>query len=118
MSDAEIRAHLKFGPRWFALGIIDEEALALTIRNFRASRDDGDEHWRYGAFKWFLNQHPRLTGEQCEGLFELGAEDPHWAMGQSIMLEVLDRPECPGSLRVRAATHPKTIKYWGGAATG
>jgi hypothetical protein len=118
MSDAEIREHLKFGPRWFALGIIDEECLALTIRSFRASDDDGDEHWRYGAFKWFLSQHPHLTPEQCEGLFELGAEDPDWTMGQSIMLDVLKRPDCPASLRQRAATHSKTVKYWGGTVAG
>ena len=114
MSDAEIREHLKFGPRWFALGIMDEEALTLTIRNFRASDDDGDEHWRYGAFRWFLSQHPQLTPEQCEGLIELGAEDPDWTMGQSIMLDVLDRPECPDHLYDIAASHPRTTQYYAG----
>jgi len=117
MSDAEIREHLKFGPRWFELGIIDEEGLGLTVRNFRASDDDNDEHWRYGAFMWFLKQHEDLTAEQCEGLFELGAEDPDWCMGQSMMLRVLERVECPAALRERAGEHPKTTKYWGPDAT-
>src|SRR5687768_8404964 len=111
MSDAQIREHLKFGPRWFVLGIIDEQTLTLTVRKFRASDDDNDEHWRYGAFTAFLHKHTCLTPEQCKGLFELGAEDPNWTMGQSIMLDVLDRPECPLSLRELAATHPKTVKY-------
>ena len=66
------------------------------------------------SFRSFLGRHPHLTPEQCEGLFELGAEDRDWTMGQSIMLDVLDRADCPASLRERAATHPKTAKYWGG----
>jgi hypothetical protein len=111
MSDAEIREHLKFTPRWFSLGVIDDAALELTIRNFRASDDDSDEHWRYGAFMYFLDQHPTLTPEQCEGLLQLGAEDPDWTMGQSIMLQVLDRPECPDYLYDIAASHPRTMKY-------
>lgn len=113
MSDAEVRKRLKFGPRWFELGVMDDETLETTVRNFRASDDDGDEHWRYGAFMRFLRYNDSLTAEQCEGLFELGADDPDWPMGQSMMLRVLERPECPEHLRERAAEHPRTQKYWG-----
>ena len=116
MSVAEIRDQLKFTRRWFDLGIVDDAWVALAVREYRESDDQGDEHYRYGAFRRFLSQHPHLTPEQCEALFELGANDPDWTMGQSIMLDVLDRPECPGPLRQRAATHPKTKKYWDGDA--
>ena len=111
MSDAEIRQHLKFTSRWYALGIIDDATLDLTIRNFRTSDDDGDEHWRYGAFTYFLSQHPTLTPQQCRDLFELGAEDPDRCMGTSIMLDVLRRIECPDELYDLAASHPLTRKY-------
>ena len=111
MSGAEIREHLKFTPRWYSLGVMDDVALDLTIRSFRASDDDSDVRWRYGAFMHFLSRHPTLTPEQCEGLFLLGAEDPDWVMGQSIMLRILERPECPDDLYTVAGLHPRTEKY-------
>lgn len=114
MNDDQIRDALKFTQRWFDLGIVDEAWIAQAIHEYRESDDQGDEHYRYGAFRRFLSQHPQLTPEQCEGIFELGAADPDWTMGQSIMLDMLERQECPESLRQRAASHPKTIKYWGG----
>jgi hypothetical protein len=118
MSDAEIRDALRFTRRWFELGIVDDAWIALAVREYRESDDQGDEHYRYGAFRHFLGQHPHLTPELCEVLFEVGAEDPDWTLGQSIMLDVLDRPECPASFRQRAATHSKTMKYWRDGAAG
>ena len=116
MSDDEIRTYLKFSPEWFALGVIDEAAFRQTVRSFREADeypDFNDEHWRYGAFIYFMERHPVLTPEQCEGLFELGADDPDFSMGQSMMLQVLDRPECLDLLRSRAAAHPRTRRYFG-----
>ena len=93
MTDAEIVQHLKFTEPWYRLGIIDAATMRDTILNFRMYDDSGDEHWRYGAFVHFMRRHAKLTEEQCAALFELGACDPDSAMGQSIMLEVLDRRE-------------------------
>jgi len=111
MSDDEIQAHLRFTPRWFELKVVDEETLALICRNFRAGNDSQAEHWRYGAFMYFLDQHSVLTAELCEGLFELGGDDPDFAMGTSIMLQVLARRECPDEILIRSMTHPRTLKY-------
>lgn len=112
MMDEEIVAHLKFSEEWYRLGIMDDQTLRGTVENFRKTDDMGDEHWRYGAFMYFMSQHPRLTGQQCSHLFELGARDPDDTMGQSIMIQVLERPECPRALRERAAVHPRTEKYF------
>lgn len=107
MTDAEIVAHLRFTKAWFRLGVIDEETLRITVTHYRESDDPHDEHWRYRAFRSFLEQHPTLTAEQCEGLFDLGATDPDFSMGQAIMRAVLGRKECPQSLPARAATCPR-----------
>lgn len=118
MTDEEIVAHLKFSEPWYRLGVMDEATLRLTVENFRRSDDDGDEHWRYGAFMHFLRQNPTLTPDQCEGLFWLGAADPDWCMGQSIMLQVIDRPECPDRVLELAAVHERTKRYHGGYVAG
>ena len=98
-SDEEIREHLRFGPRWFVLGIVDEEILALTIGNFRAFDDDCDEHWRVRGFQVLPQPAPPLNVRTVRRVIRAGAEDPHWTMGQSIMLDVLKRAECPACLR-------------------
>ena len=113
MTDEEIITHLKFTEAWYRLGIMDDETLRGTVENFRRMDDTGDEHWRFGAFMYFMSQHPKLTDQQCANLFELGASDPDFTMGQSIMIQVLERPECPRAMRERAAFHPRTEKYYG-----
>ena len=111
MSDAEIRERLKFTRRWFDLGIVDDAWVAVAVREYRESDDQGDEHYRYGSFVHYLGRHPVLTPEQCRDLFELGAEDPDQCMGTSVMLDVLRRTECPDELYDIAASHPRTWKY-------
>lgn len=111
MSDSETRDALQFTRRWFELGIVDDAWIALAVREYRESDDQGDEHYRYGAFRHFLKRHPTLTAEQCHELFALGADDPDRVMGTSIMLDVLRRIECPDELYDRAASHPLTRKY-------
>jgi hypothetical protein len=111
MSDAEIRERLKFTRRWFDLGIVDDAGVALAVREFRESDDQGDEHYRYGAFVHFLRRHPTLTPRQCRELFDLGAGDPDRPMGTSIMLDILRRPECPDDLYELAAAHSRTAQY-------
>ena len=81
MSDGQITAHLKFTEAWYRLGLMDAETLRVTVKNFRKMDDTGDEHWRLGAFMYFLSQHPKLTEQQCTDLFELGADDPDFTMG-------------------------------------
>jgi hypothetical protein len=114
MTVDEVTAHLNFSEAWYSLGIMDEEKLASTVKSFRASDDLNDEHWRYGAYVSFMKQHPRLTSDECAGLFNIGENDPDFLVGQQILLGVLRRPECPHPLREQAATHPRTRKYYKG----
>src|SRR5688572_7091488 len=97
MSDAEIRDELKFSRRWFDLGIVDDTCVALAVREYRESDDQGDEHYRYGAFVHFLRRRVALTPRQCRELFDLGADDSDRETGTSMMLDILRRPECPAS---------------------
>ena len=111
MSDAEVRERLGFTRRWYDLGLVDDAWVAWAVREFRESDDQGDEHYRYGAFVHFLRRHAALSPQQCRDLFELGADDPDWNMGASIMLDVLRRRECPDELYELAAAHPRTARY-------
>jgi hypothetical protein len=111
MTVDEVVARLKFSESWYTLGIMDDEKLASAVKSFRCSEDLNDEHWRYGAYASFMQQHPLLTSKECAGLFDIGENDPDFVMGQQIILGVLRRPECPQALRDQAVTHPRTERY-------
>lgn len=96
MTDADIIDHLQFSPAWFEAGIITTEYLALIVQAFRLEDDPNAEHWRWRAFKTFLDTKEPLTPKQCYQLYRLGQHDPdtHGA-GTSMMIEVIRRRECP-----------------------
>ena len=112
MSDAEIRDQLKFTRPWFELGIVDDAWVALAIREYRESDDQGDEHYRYGAFMTFFRRRKdALVAGECRALFELAVDDPDPEMGTSMILELLDAPGCPDDVWDAAARHPPSARY-------
>jgi hypothetical protein len=89
---------LGFTPQWFALGIINDEILARQRAQWDNHVDSNSEHYRYGAFIYFLKNHNPLTPALAIALYELGANDPDYTMGGSIMAQLIRRPECPQQL--------------------
>ena len=112
MSDAEIRDRLRFTPRWFDLGIVDDAWVALAVRDYRESDDHGDEHYRYGAFvAFFRRRKAALLAGECRALFELAASDPDAEMGTSMILDLLNAPGCPDDVWDAAARHAPSARY-------
>ena len=96
MTDAaEFGRLLGFTPAWSALGVVDDAVLAWQRTEWDKGEDDNTEHYRYWAFREFLAAHRPLAPELAAALFELGESDPDWAMGGSIMADIVHLPECP-----------------------
>lgn len=95
-------AILGFSDKWFALGLVTRESLLLAGANYEASNDKSSEHYRYGAFRWFLSQHRPLPPSVAEALYELGNTDPDYSMGGAMMADIVDLPECPPSVITKA----------------
>ena len=102
MSKTDYKVMLGFSEPWFALGVATEETLALAKTAYEASDDDSGEHYRYGAFLRYLSQHRPLAPPIAEALYELGNADPDYAMGGSIMADIVDLPECPPAVIAKA----------------
>lgn len=102
MSDKDYKGLLGFTSQWFALGVLTEEGLRQYGATYESSRDKNTEHYRYGAFRWYLQQHRPLSASRAEELYELGASDEDSAMGEAMMADIIELPECPISVSAKA----------------
>jgi len=95
---------LQFGENWLRWGYLSVESLEALGREFEASDDKNAEHYRYRAFREFLACRRPLSPEMAEALYRLGDEDPDLSMGGTMMADIVALPECPVSVRERAAS--------------
>jgi hypothetical protein len=103
MPQKDYKTILGFDNQWFTLGVVTEESLLLSGAEYEASGDKNAEHYRYGAFRWYLSQHRPLPASDAEPLYELGDADPDHSMGGAIMADIVDLPECPPSVAAKAS---------------
>lgn len=102
MPQRDDKAILGFTDLWFTTGVVTQESVRLSRANYDASDDHSSEHYRYGAFCWYLSQHRPLAPSACEALYELGEAEPEISMGGAIMADIVDLPECPPSVLAKA----------------
>jgi hypothetical protein len=102
MSRKNYKSLLGFTEQWFALGILTEEALQRYGATYETGVDKNAEHYRYGAFRWYLKAHRPVSETVAEALYDLGASDPDRAMGEAIMADIVELPECPASVSAKA----------------
>ena len=94
----ELLERLQFDDQWVRLGVLSDVRLGEIAGEFSKGEDSHAEHYRWRAFRSFLDESPELDGNVLKGLYELGEKDPDSAMGGSMMAEVLRRRECPSDL--------------------
>lgn len=95
--------NLGFTEEWLRLGIVTPAQIAEAIQTFEQSDDKHSEHYRYKAFRDFLNRHRPLPPDLAIQLFELGDKDPDYSMGGAVMADILLRPECPPEVVEKSA---------------
>jgi hypothetical protein len=94
---------LQLSDGWLELGVLTEEQLASLAQEFAVGDDPNPEHYRYRVFREYLESRRPLPADTAEALYELGAADPDRAMGQAMMHDVVNLPECPETVREKAA---------------
>ncbi len=87
-----------FTPMWFQLGVVNDDSILRYERDWQTSEDRHPEHYRYRAFREYLNQACPLSETQCTKLLELGQGDPDLSLGGAIMADILKLPECPQTI--------------------
>lgn len=89
---------LKFTSEWRELGIVSDDVLASLETKWLSGEDPSTEHYRWKAFVDFMEQHPSLEAEVLHRLYSLGQSDEDSSMGGAMMVEILNRKECPKDL--------------------
>jgi hypothetical protein len=112
MRERDFKRLLRFGERWFELGLLTEDELLSLGREYEASDDKNTEHYRYRVFCAFLNTHSPLSQPLAEALYELGEADPDTGLGGAMQHDILRLPECPAALmhRALASGEPHLVK--------
>ena len=94
--ERQLRRALRYPRLWFESGLLDGELLEIQLRElqkiigYRSRPLRSTEHWRYGAFVWWLRRVQNT--EQLMALLRVAAIDPDEPMGQSVIKEISLHP--------------------------
>ena len=94
----EIVETLKFTREWLELGIVPDDVLTSLEALWLTGDDLNTEHYRWKAFVDFMEQHSVLEHDVLRRLYRLGQTDDDSSMGGAMIVEVLNRNECPKDL--------------------
>lgn len=93
---------LEFTKEWIDLGIVTPEKLSELEIEWNKGEDTNTEHYRWRAFRDFLSANEYLDFTTLRKLHELGENDSDFTMGSSMMVDILNRKDCPTDLLKKA----------------
>lgn len=93
-----------FPPAWFAAGVVTPDSAADFARLAAAAPGRPARSWRWAAFRDFVEERGRLTGDECRAAYRLGAAEPDENLGAAIQCGVLYQRACPPDVAAEAVT--------------
>lgn len=92
-----IFCELELNSDWIESGIIDNNTFSIIKKEYLKLKEEDSrtEHYRWAAFKEFLNLNNHLEAEVFYKLYNLGKNEPDYAMGRSMIFEIIKRLDCP-----------------------
>jgi hypothetical protein len=94
---------LEFSEDWFDGGFASSEKLIDLWADFQNSDDKNKEHYRWRAFKNYLENHNSINENKLRELYRLGEIDADiYGMGMSMRIDILQRKDCPADLIAKA----------------
>jgi hypothetical protein len=102
---------IEVSQEWLDLGVVDPDKLYEIELEWNSSEDKNTEHYRWRAFFDFMQSQVFLDPIIAKRLYDLGASDPDFEMGGSMMAHVLGRKDCPVDLlRLAAESERKFLR--------
>ncbi|MGI4872592.1 MAG: hypothetical protein ACRYFX_15620 [Janthinobacterium lividum] len=80
-STSKMLATFGYSEQWLEYGILTTKFLTKQYRVFHSSEDKHTEHYRYGAFRNFLDHRISLTDQELAGYLQLTLTDKYFIMG-------------------------------------
>lgn len=90
--------NLQFSQEWIDVGIITSEDFLSIKKEYIKGEDHRTEHYRWGAFRAFLEGNNFIYPEIFYKLYNLGKNDPDYSMGRAMIFEIIKRLDCPQEL--------------------
>lgn len=94
---------LTFPPSWFAAGIVTAESAADFARLAAAAPSRPERHWRWLAFRDYVEETGPLSADVCRAVFRLGLPEPDANLGTAIMCGAVYQRACPADVLAAAA---------------
>jgi hypothetical protein len=94
---------LTFPPDWFAAGLVTAESAADFARLAAADPSRPQRHWRWLAFRDYVEENGPLSAEVCRAAFRLGESEPDANLGTAMMCSVVYQRACPAEVIAEAA---------------
>lgn len=89
---------LKFNQKWIEAGVINLENFASIKKEYMAGEDTNGEHYRWWAFRAFMQANKFISQEVFYQLYDLGKNDPDYSMGRAMIFDIIKRLDCPQEL--------------------
>jgi len=83
---------LQYSPQWLEWGFIDVSFLEEQYQEFGLEKDSGSEHYRYGAFRRWLQNNEKYSDTEIKQFLELVECDPDEGMATSAAIDLLRWP--------------------------
>jgi hypothetical protein len=88
----------EFSDAWLSLGVVTAERLATQRVVWARGGQEDPQHFLWCAFDDFLRERRPLSAELAAALYDLGGRERDETMGESMMLRIVQLPECPASV--------------------
>jgi hypothetical protein len=90
-----------FPPAWFASGVVTAESAADFERWAAREPHWSTRHWRWAAFRDWVEEREPLTAEQCRAVYQLGETEAEADanLGTAIMSHAVLQRACPPDVR-------------------
>ena len=100
---------LGYDPTWLEYGLIDEDLLRLQSKQYDISADKNIEHYRYAAFRAFLEKNTVLDDTLLDIYVRLAQLDEDPVMAQSALILLIGWPHLTDSQLDRLSKHPAFV---------
>ncbi len=95
---------LEFNQKWIEIGILNFDNFSVIKKEYLKGEDVRSEHYRWGAFKDFFKKSSSIKQSLFYILYDIGKNDPDYAMGRAIIFDIIQHIDCPLEL-IKLATN-------------
>jgi len=85
----------QFSQEWIDVGILTLNNFTSLKQEYLKGEDKRTEHYRYGAFRAFIQANKIISSKNFYTLYKIGKNDPDYSMGRAIIFDIIKHPCCP-----------------------